>query len=427
MSTTPSQLDRPLFEAAPSIVDRYARKAVLAQMANMTSGSLLIREGARVTAFGNRSAPTDLQAVVQVHDCAFFTAIALGGSVGAAESYARGEWSADDLTCVVRLLIQNREVLERMETGLARVAAPLRHALHWLNRNTRSGSRRNIQAHYDLGNDFFAQFLDESMTYSSAIFESEGASLHDAQLAKIERACVKLDLQPSDHLLEIGSGWGALAMHAARKYGCRVTTVTLSPAQLSLARERIAAAGLSDRIQVLLADYRDLGGHYDKIVSIEMIEAIGHRQYAAYFAKASQLLRPQGMMLVQAITIADHLFAEAARSVDFIQRYIFPGSALPCVSALCEAVMRASDLRLFNLEDIGPHYARTLRMWRERFQSRRQDLRALGRTEEFCRLWEYYFSYCEGGFEERVLGDVQMLLVKPGNRRSPILTPLADI
>lgn len=427
MSTTPSQLESQLYEPAPGMLDRCARKLVLAQLKNLTSGRLTLLEGTNAATFGDRSADSGLQAVVQIHDAGFFSAVAFGGSVGAAESYARGEWFADNLTAVVRLLIRNREVLDGMETGLARLAAPLRHALHWLNRNTRAGSRRNIEAHYDLGNEFFAHFLDETMTYSSAVFDSPDTSLHAAQIAKIDRACRKLDLQPSDHLLEIGSGWGAFAMHAARKYGCRVTTITLSPAQRALAIERIAAAGLAERIEVLLADYRDLTGQYDKIVSIEMIEAIGHRQYATYFRKASQLLRPEGMLLVQAITIADHRFAEAARSVDFIQRYIFPGSSIPCVGALCDAVMRSSDLRLFNLEDIGPHYARTLRIWRERFQSKRPEVRAAGRSEEFCRLWDFYFCYCEGGFEERALGDVQMLFVRPGNRRSPILTALSDI
>lgn len=427
MNTTSSQLDSRLLPPTDGALDRLARRLVLSRLEGMTWGSLTLREGGSVARFGDRSLFSELQADVQVSDPAFFSAVAFGGSVGAGESYVRGEWTADDLTGVVRLLIRNREVLDGMETGLARLAAPLRHALHWLNRNTRSGSRRNIEAHYDLGNDFFAQFLDESMTYSSGIFESEHSDLHAAQIAKIDRACRKLDLQPSDHLLEIGSGWGALAIHAARNYGCRVTTTTLSPAQRALARERIAAAGLNDRVEVLLVDYRDLTGCYDKAVSIEMIEAIGHRSYQTYFRKVAQLLRPQGMFLLQAITIADHLYEEARRSVDFIQRYIFPGSAIPSVGALCEAVMSASDLRVFNLEDIGPHYARTLRLWRERFQARRSEIRALGKGEDFCRLWDFYFSYCEGGFEERVLGDVQMLLVKPGNRRSPILTPLPGI
>jgi cyclopropane-fatty-acyl-phospholipid synthase len=314
-----------------------------------------------------------------------------------------------------------------MERGLARFAAPARRALHWLNRNTRAGSRRNIEAHYDLGNEFFALFLDESLMYSSAVFEGGGGDLHSAQLAKLDRVCRKLQLRPSDHLVEIGSGWGSLAIHAAREYGCRVTTTTISPAQYALACERIRTAGLADRVEVLLADYRDLRGRYDKVVSIEMIEAVGWQYYETYFAKVSQLLAPDGLALIQSITIADHRYEFARRSVDFIQKYIFPGCTIPSIGALCNAVMRASDLRLFHLEDIGPHYARTLRLWRERFLSRRCDMHALGHSEEFCRLWEFYFSYCEGGFEERAISDVQMLLVKPENRRAPLLTPLQQL
>jgi cyclopropane-fatty-acyl-phospholipid synthase len=307
-----------------------------------------------------------------------------------------------------------------MEKGFARLMAPLRRGLHWLNRNTRAGSRRNIVSHYDLGNDFFALFLDESMTYSAAVFEHPGQSLRDAQVTKIDRICRKLALQPSDHLLEIGSGWGALAIHAAREYGCKVTTTTLSPAQHALALERIRTAGVADRVEILLTDYRDLHGQYDKLVSIEMIEAVGHQFYDTYFRQVGRLLKPDGMALIQAITIADQRFEAARRSVDFIQRHIFPGSTIPSVTAMTQSFTRASDLRLFHLEDIGPHYATTLRLWGEQFNTQRQRIRALGYPEWFCRLWDFYFSYCEGGFAERVLGNAQMLLVKPRNQRAPL-------
>jgi cyclopropane-fatty-acyl-phospholipid synthase len=285
--------------------------------------------------------------------------------------------------------------------------------LHWLNRNSPDGSRRNIAAHYDLGNDLFALFLDDTMAYSCGVFEREDATLHEAQVAKFERACRRLRLSPSDHLLEIGTGWGGLALHAASRYGCRVTTTTISREQHDWARERIRAAGLSDRVTLLLDDYRDLRGRYDKLVSIEMIEAVGHQFLDTYTAQCSRLLEPHGAMLLQAITIRDQLYAEALESVDFIQRYIFPGSFIPSVTAIADSVRRATDMKVFHLEDIGPHYATTLRRWRERFFERIDDVRRLGYSEQFVRMWDFYLCYCEGGFLERQLGDVQMLLTKP--------------
>lgn len=408
----------------PSTLDTLARRLLRSRLERLTQGRLTLRDAGATLHFGEQVAGTAPVATVYVHERDFYRAVAFGGSIGAAESYARGDWSADDLTGVIRILVRNRDVLDELETGLARLAAPLRRALHWMNRNTRAGSRRNIVAHYDLGNEFFALFLDPTMTYSSAIFEHADMDLHAAQLAKIDRVCRKLALEPADHLLEIGTGWGALAIHAAREYGCRVTTATISPSQLAIARERVAAAGLGSRIDVQLRDYRELTGQYDKLVSIEMIEAVGHQYYERYFRKVGSLLRPQGMMLMQAITIADQHYEAAKRSVDFIQRHVFPGSTLPSITAIVRATTRASDLRLFHLDDIGDHYATTLRLWRERFLAHRREIRALGHSEPFCRLWEFYFSYCEGAFAERALGDVQMLLVKPGNRRAPLLQPL---
>ncbi len=291
--------------------------------------------------------------------------------------------------------------------------APLRRMLHWLNRNSPDGSRRNIAAHYDLGNDLFALFLDDTMAYSCGVFEREDATLHEAQVAKFERVCRRLRLSPSDHLLEIGTGWGGFALHAASRYGCRVTTTTISREQHDWARERIRAAGLSDRVTLLLDDYRDLRGRYDKLVSIEMIEAVGHQFLDTYTAQCSRLLEPHGAMLLQAITIRDQIYEEALESVDFIQRYIFPGSFIPSVTAIADSVRRATDMKVFHLEDIGPHYATTLRRWRERFFERIDDVRRLGYSEQFVRMWDFYLCYCEGGFLERQLGDVQMLLTKP--------------
>ncbi|MGH7965847.1 MAG: class I SAM-dependent methyltransferase [Candidatus Binatia bacterium] len=414
--------------AKPSLVNRLARGAVFAQLQRLTHGQIAVVEsGKRLTfgAVGDRAQDGTLQATVFVHDPRFYTDIALGGSVGAGEAYINGLWSCDDLTTLGRIMILNGSVLDGMEKGVARLAAPVRKLFHYLRQNTRVGSRRNIAAHYDLGNDFFSLFLDETMTYSCAIFEREDSTLHEASLAKIDRICRKLQLSPHDHLLEIGTGWGGFALHAAGRYGCRVTTTTISRQQYDLAVRRIADAGLADRVSVLLKDYRDLTGQYDKLVSIEMIEAVGHAFYDTYFRRCSELLKPDGMMLLQAIVIADQHYERAKHSVDFIQQYIFPGSCIPSITAMCNSLTRASDLHLFHLEDLTPHYATTLRSWRERLFANSGRVRALGYPETLLRLWEFYLCYCEAGFLERFIGDVQMLLTKPFCRREPILPSLS--
>src|SRR5690606_32127914 len=273
----------------------------------------------------------------------------------------------------------------------------------------------------DLGNDFFKLFLDDTLMYSAGVFETPEATLRDASVAKIDRICRKLDLKPDDHLLEIGTGWGGFAIHAARHYGCRVTTTTISDAQYQLAAERVSEAGLADRITLLKEDFRNLDGQYDKLVSIEMIEAIGEDNIGRFFALCSRLLKPEGKMVLQAITIADNLYDSYRRSVDFIQRYVFPGGFLPSVASLTAAVARHTDMRLFHLEDIGPHYAETLKRWRDRFHANLTAIRALGYPEEFSRLCEFYVCYCERGVIERSIGDVQMVLVKAGDRSAPLL------
>jgi cyclopropane-fatty-acyl-phospholipid synthase len=405
----------------PRFLARFARRAVLARLERLRRGRLTLVEGGQTLRFGRAADDDALDVIVRVYNARFYSDIAFGGSIGAGEAYMQGYWSTDDLTALVRLLLQNRDLLDGLETGLARLAAPAQQLLHRLNRNTLAGSRRNIAAHYDLGNDFFRLFLDETMMYSSAIFERPTMTLREAQLARLDRICRKLDLKPSDHLLEIGTGWGGFALYAARHFGCRITTTTISRQQYDLAVERIRAVGLSDRVAVLLADYRDLTGRFDKLVSIEMIEAVGCEYYDAYFGKCAELLKPDGMMLLQAITIADQCYERAKKSVDFIQRYIFPGSCIPSVAALAGSIARAADLRLFHLDDIGPHYATTLRKWRENFFANLNAVKALGYPDTFLRMWEFYLCYCEGGFAERALGDVQMLLVKPENRRAPLL------
>jgi len=398
-------------EPPPGLLGRTAREGVLARLAGLGEGRLQVREGHRTIAFGPGAG---IEATINVHDPSFYADLAFGGSVGAAESYLREGWSTGDLTALLRLMLRNQTTLDGMEGGLAWLSAPLRRAAHWLRHNSRSGSRRNIAAHYDLGNDFFRLMLDESMMYSCAFFERAGMTLAQAQAAKLDRICRALALGPGDHVLEIGTGWGGFAIHAAGRYGCRVTTTTISPSQYEMARERVRAAGLADRVTLLLEDYRDLDGRFDKLVSIEMIEAIGHRQYGEFFRRAAQRLAPRGRMMVQSITIADHRYARARDEVDFIKRYVFPGACIPSVRALATAMAEASDLRILALEDIGLHYATTLAHWRANFQANLGRVRALGFPETFIRLWEFYLCYCEAGFAEGQLGDAQILFERSG-------------
>ncbi|HMA11778.1 MAG TPA: cyclopropane-fatty-acyl-phospholipid synthase family protein [Steroidobacteraceae bacterium] len=400
---------------------RLARKGLLKRLELLRDGEIRLQEGQESLRFGARTARCGLSVTLTVRDPQFWSLAAYGGTVGAGESYINGHWRCDDLTALVRIMVLNRHVMQEMEGGFAaRGSALLRRLLHWANRNSRSGSARNIAAHYDLGNDLYRLMLDDTMAYSCGIFLKEEATLHEASIAKFDAVCRKLALTSSDHLVEIGTGWGGLAIHAAENYGCRVTTTTISREQHDFAKEKIAGRGLSDRITLLFSDYRDLTGQFDKLVSIEMIEAVGARYLDTYFAKCSSLLKPTGAMLLQAITLQDQFYAQALKSVDYIQRFIFPGSFIPSVTAITDSVTRVTDMKLFNLEDIGPHYAPTLKAWRERFFANIDRVRALGYPESFIRLWEFYLCYCEGGFAERQLGDVQMLLTKPDCRRAAI-------
>ena len=394
-------------------------KRLLATLDGLRGGQLVVRDALGTVVLGE--AGGTLQAELDILDPGFYRAAAASGSVGAGEAYMDGLWRCDDLVALVRLLVINRDRLDAMETGLARLGGVAMRTLHAFNRNTRGGSRRNIAAHYDLGNDFFALFLSPDLMYSSAVFSGAGDSLETASRRKLDRICQQLQLQPGDRVVEIGTGWGGFALHAARHYGAHVTTTTISREQHALASARIAEAGLQDRVTLLLEDYRDLSGQYDKLVSIEMIEAIGHQYLDTYLAKCASLLKPEGLALIQAITIEDHRYEQALGSVDFIKRFIFPGSFIPCVSALAGAAARASDLRLVNLEDIGPSYALTLRHWRERFMGQLDEVRRQGYDERFIRMWEFYLCYCEGGFIERSIGDVHLLFARPGNRRPQYL------
>ncbi len=413
-----------LLKARRGPLQTLARRALLLKFQEIAEGEFHLLEGGDEHVFGRETSSFPVRASVRVRDPAFWTRVAFGGSIGAAESYIDGEWSTDDLTSVMRIFVRNREAMTGMEGGAGRLLAPFQRLWHRLRDNTRHGSRQNIAAHYDLGNDFYATFLDPTMMYSAALFERPDATLEEAQTAKLERLCRKLDLKPSDHLLEIGTGWGGLALHAARNHGCRVTTTTISRQQHDMARRRVREAGLEQRIEVIFEDYRDLRGSYDKLVSVEMIEAVGHRWYDNFFGTCSRLLKPDGLMALQAIVIDDRHYDAALKSVDFIQRHVFPGSTIPSVGAITSCAARVTDMHLVHHEDLTPHYARTLQLWRASFFANMDRVRALGFDERFTRLWEYYLCYCEGGFAERQIGSVQMLYAKPMNRREPVLGAL---
>lgn len=397
----------------PRWLDRLARRIILDKLQSLTHGEVTIVEGDHETTFGRRSRRVPLAARVTVKSPAFYSDVAFGGSLGAGEAYIHGAWETDDPVALGRILLRNRAVLDGMEGGAALFKRPLRKAFHVLNRNTRAGSRRNIAAHYDLGNDFYSLWLDRRMMYSCAWYATPDTTLDEAGVAKLDRICRRLRLGPGDRVIEIGAGWGGFAIHAASRYGCHVTTTTISGQQYDMARARIEAAGLGDRVTLLLEDYRDLEGRYDKLVSIEMVEAVGHEYLDTYFRKCASLLKPDGEMLIQAITIADQRYEKAKRTVDFIKRYIFPGGFLPSVTAMTSTMTRATDLRAVHIEDIGPHYARTLHDWRNRFFERIEDVRALGYSEDFVRMWDYYLTYCESAFIERAIGNVQLHAIKP--------------
>jgi cyclopropane-fatty-acyl-phospholipid synthase len=420
MPSAPSLVTDPLTKPLKSKsrakwVAHLAKSQVLKRLQSLHIGQLTLIDGSENHVFGEAAidAPS---ATITVLDPRFYGEIAFGGSIGAGEAYMLGYWQADSLTDVVRLMVLNQAVMDTLEGGYQWLSKPLLKVFHWLNSNSEAGSQKNIAAHYDLGNELFKLFLDPTMMYSSAIFEAGTTSLQAASERKLQVICEKLDLKPDDHVIEIGTGWGGLAIYAAKHYGCHVTTTTISEQQYTLAKERVVAEGLQDHITLLKQDYRHLQGQYDKLVSIEMIEAVGHQYYDTYFNKVSQLLKPDGAALIQAITIADQRYESAIRSVDFIQRYIFPGSNIPSNTAMLTSMTRASDLRLVDLQDIGLHYATTLRHWRENFFANIEAVRALGYSEAFIRMWDFYLSYCEGGFAECALGDVHLVLAKPGYR-----------
>jgi len=398
-----------------------ARKLFLKTLEGVAGGSLKLISGGSRRHFGDSGA--ELSATLVVHNERFYQRALTGGDVGLGESYMDGDWSSPDLVSVVRLAVRNLDRLEQKNGFLSAVSGFAERVRHRLKANTIAGSRRNIGAHYDLSNEFFGLFLDRSMMYSCAWYEAADDSLETAQTRKLDRICRKLELQPEDRVLEIGTGWGAFALHAVRNYGCHVTTTTISRQQHDHARSSFDREDSGHRIELLFEDYRNLRGQYDKIVSIEMFEAVGFEYYDEYFGACDRLLGPDGAMLLQTITMNDRKFPAYRRQIDWIQRYIFPGSELASLSGILASLARATRLSPFHVDDLGRHYVRTLAAWRERFHKRIDAVRGLGFDKRFTRMWDYYLAYCEGAFEERHISDVQLMLTKSYSRRTLFQEP----
>ncbi len=390
-----------------------ARTFIFKILKKLQEGELEIYDYDGVHHFGMPSNPFLPRVKLEVRNPELYSALLFGGNVALGETYMKGYWTTNDLTALVRVLLRNQRLLERVDRGVSLFGRLLNWMAHQLKRNTLRGSQKNIQSHYDLSNDFFKTFLDPTLMYSAAIFPNDTASLEEASLYKLDRICQKLGLSPRDKVIEIGTGWGSFAIHAAENYGCEVVTTTISPQQYQLAQERIHAKKLGKKITLLQEDYRKIQGTYDKLVSIEMIEAVGHHYYNTFFACCGKLLKSDGQALIQAITIQDQSYEQAKHEVDFIKKYIFPGSCIPSLTALSTAMTAASDLRLYSLEDIGLHYAKTLACWRKNMLAHAENIKTLGFDDVFLRQFDYYFAYCEAGFSERYISNLQLHFLKP--------------
>ena len=394
---------------------RQLRQRLFDQIDALKTGAVRISEpDGTVTTLGDAGGPI---LPVQVRDPALYAYAAFGGSTGLGQAWILGLWNTTQLVDVARLFVRNRGALGTLDGGLAKLRMPLYKALEWRRRNTLTGSSRNISAHYDLGNDFFKLFLDDSMTYSAGVFANQATTLAESQHAKYDLICRKLNLSADDHVLEIGTGWGGLALHAATHFGARITTTTISEEQYALATQRVHEAGLDGRIRVLKQDYRTLEGRYDKLISIEMIEAVGHAFLPTYFRQIERLLVPHGEALIQAITIQDQYYEQMRRGTDFIREHVFPGGHLPCVREMLRVTAEHTQLRLFDLEDFGQDYARTLEHWRRAFVAALPQVRNLGYSDEFCRLWDFYLASCEAGFREATTSVVHAHFTKPACAR----------
>jgi len=396
-----------------NLLHRLARVLVFKQLKKISIGYISIQEGAKKFSFGKKG---NLSAHITVHDPRFYGALAFGGSIGVSEAFMQKFWSVNDLTKLIRIMAINQNAMDQLESLFNVFLKPILKCLHYLNQNSVKGSRINISKHYDLGNDFFSLFLDSTMMYSSAVFKNPQDSLYKGSIHKLEMVCQGLELNAEDHVIEIGSGWGGFAIYAAQNYGCKVTTTTISKQQYLYIKQKIKDLKLTHKITVLLSDYRHLKGQFSKLVSIEMLEAVGYQYYDTYFKVCSHLLKPDGIAFIQTITIADQRYEKAKHSVDFIQRYIFPGSCIPSLTALQNSITESSDLKIYQVRDIGDHYARTLALWREAFFKKLSQVKALGFDEVFIRMWHFYLAYCEGGFKEKVISDIHLKLVKPGFR-----------
>lgn len=403
-------------------VNSASKKAVTRRLNQLKHGIVDLHDSAGRSSHGNGI--NEQRASLTVRNPNFYRETLLGGGLGFAESYLDGHWETPDLAELLRVFVRDISVAHQHDNGLARLKAPLLRVGSYLARNTLRGSRKNIAAHYDLGNEFFSLFLDETMTYSSGIYYTNDDSLRDASVNKLDRICQKLNLTPDHHVLETGTGWGSFAIHAARHYGCRVTTTTISRSQHALAKQRIQEAGVCNLVTPILQDYRDLKGSYDKVVSIEMIEAVGHQYLGRYFAACSELLKPDGQMLLQYISMPDHRYSQYLKTSDFIRKHVFPGSCCPSQSAVHNAVAESTDLRSVQYEDLTAHYVKTLELWRARFEDSAEQVRELGYPQEFIRMWRYYLCYCIAGFAERYIGVGQLLLNKPGCRTPIDVKPL---
>ena len=397
-------------ERSGSMTERWAKALFLKFMQHLKNGQLIVSDGEEVMTFGSDG---ELSARITVLDQQFYSKLILGGSIGAGEAYIDRLWDTNDLVAVVRIIARNMGLLNRLEKRFGWLFQPYRLVLHRRNRNNKSGAKRNIISHYDLGNDLYETFLDSRMMYSAAIYPDESSDLEQAAGHKLDVICRKLGLTPEDSVVEIGSGWGGFAIHAAANYGCAVTTTTISEAQYKEAKRRIDKAGLGDKITLLKKDYRDLDGTFDKLVSIEMIEAVGHEYLPEYFATCSRLLKPAGKMLLQAITISDQVYEQYRKGVDFIQRHVFPGGCLVANRVMFDLIARKTDMVVRGLEDFGLDYAKTLSDWRSAFGRSTDSLELNGYDDRFRRLWNFYLAYCEGGFRERWISVVHLVATKP--------------
>lgn len=395
----------------PGFINKIAKKLVEQRLVNIQGAMIEIQDpiGTWYAGHGDKA-----DIIISVKNLDFYNEVMFSGSKGAAAAYRDGLWTSSDLVKLLRIMTRNIDLLDDFESGSAKIMNLINSLIHRTRSNSRSGSKKNIHAHYDLGNDMFKVFLDPTMTYSCGIFPDKKATLEQASIEKLDRICRKLNIGPEDHVVEIGTGWGSFAIHAANTYGCNVTTTTISRDQHDLAQSRIKEAGLEDKITLLLSDYRDLNGKFDKLVSIEMIEAVGDEHLGEYFSKCASLVKQDGQLLIQAITMPDRRYAQYLKRSDFIQQFIFPGSCVPSLTAMMKYISGHTDLRVENIENIGPHYADTLNQWHENFMSNTDKVRSLGYSNEFIRLWQYYLCYCEAGFREKYLGTLHLHLSRPG-------------